>query len=325
MKSVRILERGSDIDSLALRIDEQPVPPRSDAECVIEVVSAAVNPSDVKSMLDFVANAAWPRIPGRDYAGRVIDGPPALLGKAVWGSGGELGIRRDGTHARYLAVPTCSVREKPVSLTMDEAGSVGLPFVTAFEGFWRAGGVRKRDIVLVLGANSEVGQAAVQLATMSSAMTIGAVRHARPYVGHASSKMATIDASSSNFDELLLDMTNGHGADIVFNPVGGAYFERANRAMAVGGKQIFTSAIRQSVPFDIFHFQRGQHTYVGVDALAVVARKGAAILDKLLPAFERGALKPYPVDENGLFDLCDAARAYQTVYRGAVRRVVLKP
>lgn len=156
-------------------------------------------------------------------------------------------------------------------------------------------------------------------------MTIGTVCHAQSYVGHASSKVATIDASSSNFDEFIFDMTNGHGADIVFNTVGGAYFERANRAMAVGGKQIFISAIQQSVPFDIFRFQRARHTYVGVDALAVVARKGAAILDKLLPAFERGALKPYPIDENSLFDLCDAARAYRVVYRGSAHRVMFKP
>ncbi|MCG3024492.1 alcohol dehydrogenase catalytic domain-containing protein, partial [Escherichia coli] len=70
-------------------------------ECIVEVVSAGVNPSDVKATLGLMPHAVWPRTPGRDYAGVVIDGPGHLIGQQVWGSGGELGIRRDGTHGKY--------------------------------------------------------------------------------------------------------------------------------------------------------------------------------------------------------------------------------
>ena len=325
MKTVRVMEKSADIDSLDLYIGVQTTPSVDSAECLVQVVSAAVNPSDVKAVLGFMPHAVWPRTPGRDYAGVVVEGPPEMLGKEVWGSGGELGIRRDGTHARYLTVPVGSVRAKPSNLSMEEAGAIGVPFVTAFEGLQRAGGVEQGDVVLVLGANGKVGQAAIQLATQAGARVFGVERTNDPYIGHANAEVTMIDASSQNLDEVVRQLTDGHGADIVYNTVGSPYFERANKAMAVRGTQIFISTIERPVPFDIFTFYRGQHTYVGIDTLALDSTEGALILDALLPAFERGTLKPFPIVEDFVFDLSDAALAYQAVFRGAANRVLLKP
>lgn len=325
MKTVRVLEKSAGIDSLDLHIGAQDAPDVDVSECLVRVVSAAVNPSDVKAVLGFMPHAVWPRTPGRDYSGVVVEGPQEMIGKEVWGSGGELGIRRDGTHAGYLAVPVGSVRAKPANLTMEEAGAIGVPFVTAFEGLQRAGGVEEGDVVLVLGANGKVGQAAIQLATQAGAKVFGVDRKNVPYVGHANADVTMIDASSQNFDEVVRELTDGHGADIVYNTVGSPYFEKANKAMAVQGTQIFISTIERPVPFDIFTFYRGQHTYVGVDTLALDSTEGALILDALLPAFERGTLKPFPIVEGFVFDLADAAHAYQAVFRGAANRVLLKP
>jgi NADPH:quinone reductase-like Zn-dependent oxidoreductase len=270
-------------------------------------------------------HAIWPRTPGRDYAGVVVKGPQALIGKAVWGSGGELGIRRNGSHGHFLAVPAEGVREKPSNLTMDEAGSIGVPFITATEGLRRAGGVKKDDVVLVLGANGKVGQAAIQLATMAGAKVFGVERTAQPYVGHASAEAIMIDASLQSIDEVVREKTNGHGADIVYNTVGSPYFEQANKALAKRGTQIFISTLDRAVPFDIFAFYRGQHTYVGIDTLAIDSIEGAQILDQLLPSFESGALKPFPINQDFVFSIDNAALAYQAVLRGTTNRVLLKP
>jgi NADPH:quinone reductase-like Zn-dependent oxidoreductase len=325
MQRIRVTQKSADIESLELNIDAQAAPDVDGGECLVQVVSAAVNPSDVKAVLGFMPHAVWPRTPGRDYAGIVVEGPLDMVGKEVWGSGGELGIRRDGTHAKYLAVPTDSVRVKPGTLTMEEAGAIGVPFVTAFEGLRRAGGVKKDDVVLVLGANGKVGQAAIQLATQAGARVFGVSRTGEPYAGHANGEVTMIDASSRGLDEVVRQMTDGHGADIVYNTVGSPYFEKANKAMAVRGVQIFISTIERPVPFDIFTFYRGQHSYVGIDTLALDSTEGARILDALLPAFERGTLKPFPVVEDYVFELSDAALAYQAVFRGAANRVLLKP
>src|SRR5450830_1825646 len=139
MTAIRVFEKAANIDALILAVADMARPTPGPQQCVVEVHSAGVNPSDVKATLGAMPHAVWPRTPGRDYAGVVIDGPAALIGKEVWGSGGELGIGRDGTHAKYLLLDVAAIREKPKSISMLEAGAVGVPFITAYEGLRRAG------------------------------------------------------------------------------------------------------------------------------------------------------------------------------------------
>ena len=112
---------------------------RAANEVLIEVKAAAVNPSDVKAATGLMPYAVFPRTPGRDYAGVVIDGPAGRIGREVFGSSGDLGIRRDGTHATHLAVEAEAIVEKPKGISWEEAAGIGVPFVTAMEGFRRAG------------------------------------------------------------------------------------------------------------------------------------------------------------------------------------------
>lgn len=323
--AVRVGEAATDADHLALEIRPIDLPETRAGQCLIEVKAAGVNPSDVKATLGLMPHAVWPRTPGRDYAGIVRDGPPELIGKEVWGSGGELGIARDGTHARYLVVDAAAVREKPSTISLPEAGAIGVPFITAYEGLREAGGVRVDDVVVVLGGNGKVGQAAIQLATMAGARVFAVEHRPQPFVGHASGPVEVIDASSVDLAQVVRDQTGGHGADIVYNTVGSPYFEAANRAMAIGGRQIFISTIERAVPFDIFQFYRGRHRFVGIDTLALTSAEGAEILDALRPGFERGALRPFPVTGEATYALDAAAAAYRAVLEGARDRVVLTP
>jgi len=112
---------------------------RGNNELLIEIRAAAVNPSDVKAAIGLMPYAVFPRTPGRDYAGIVVDGPPDAIGCEVFGSSGDLGIRRDGTHATHLVVEREAVVKKPKSASWEEVAGIGVPFVTAMEGFRRAG------------------------------------------------------------------------------------------------------------------------------------------------------------------------------------------
>jgi len=309
----------------ALQIVERPFEALPAGSVLVEVKGTGVNPSDVKAVLGAMPQAVWPRIPGRDYAGIVVQGPAELIGKEVWGSGGgELGIRRDGGHAAYLVLDAAHVHEKPANITLLEAGAIGVPFVTAWEGLHEAGGVQNGDIVLVLGANGKVGEAASQIAAMSGAAHIfGVERKAETFRGHVEVDM--IDASSTDIAAYVRDKTHGHGADIVFNTVGSPYFEAANKAMAILGRQIFISTIDRAVPFDIFQFYRGRHRFIGVDTLALDQAQSGAILDSMKPGFESGALRPFPVKPDHVYPLARAAEAYRAVLDGASDRVVLDP
>jgi NADPH:quinone reductase len=134
-----------------------------------------------------------------------------------------------------------------------------------------------------------------------------------------------IDASRADVAALVHAETNGHGADIVYNTVGSPYFAAANQAMAHGGTQILISTIERPVPFDIFAFYRGQHTFVGIDSLALDARASAALLRELLPGFASGKLRPLPVVTDACFPLEHAIDAYRRVQAIAQDRVVLVP
>src|SRR5439155_22329458 len=126
---------------------------RGENDLLIEVKAAAVNPSDVKAATGSMPYAVFPRTPGRDYAGVVIDGPPGWIGREVFGSSGDLGIRCDGSHATHLVVEADAVVEKPGSISWEEAAGIGVPFVTAMEGLRRAGMPKADETVLVMGVN----------------------------------------------------------------------------------------------------------------------------------------------------------------------------
>jgi NADPH2:quinone reductase len=290
---------------------------------VVEVRFAGINPSDVKATIGAMAHAVWPRTPGRDWAGVVQASQAEFVGQAVFGSGGDLGITRDGSHASYLVLPRDAVVPVPTGMTLPEAGAVGVPFVTAQEGFRRAGLPRQGDVVLVMGANGKVGEAAVQIASACGATLFAVTRHHETYAGHASAPVQTIDASE-NVAAVVRAATAGHGADIVFNTVGSPYFAAANAAMAPEARQILISTIDREVPFDIRQFYRGRHHYVGVDSLALDGCASAAVLRDLAPMFSAGKLRAFPVEEAAAYPLEQAKNAFRSVLEGAQERVVFR-
>jgi NADPH2:quinone reductase len=298
---------------------------RQPHEIMVAIEAAGVNPSDVKAATGLMPYAVFPRTPGRDFSGRVIQGPDALIGKAVFGTSGDLGIRRDGTHASHVVVEVAAVVEKPDGISMDEAAGIGVPFVTAIEGFRRSGMPKPSEYVLIMGVNGKVGQAAVQLATWQGAKVIGVVRKDEPYEGHSNAPIEIVNSSTTDVAARVRDLTGGHGADIVFNTVGDPYFDDAHRALAKAGRQILIATTNKTVQFNILEFYRGRHTYLGVDTLAFSTVESAELLRSVLPGFGGGFLRPYPITPSSIYPLAEAKRAYHAVIGSSRNRIVLRP
>jgi NADPH:quinone reductase len=321
---VRLPAKADNPASLAPSVERRTLS-RAANEVLIEVRAAAVNPSDVKAATGLMAYAVFPRTPGRDYAGIVVDGPADLIGREVFGSSGDLGIRRDGSHATHLALEAEAIVEKPKTLSWDEAAGIGVPFVTAMEGFRRAGMPNKDETVLVMGVNGKVGQAAVQIASWNGVRVIGVVRKNEPYEGHANSRVEVIDASTTDVATRVRELTGGKGADVVFNTVGDPYFQAAHKSLAVRGRQILIAAIDRMVQFNILEFYRGQHTYVGIDTLGLSSTATGAVLRELGPGFASGHLKPFPINGSAVYPLEDAKAAFVAVAGSSRNRVILRP
>jgi NADPH:quinone reductase-like Zn-dependent oxidoreductase len=159
---------------------------------------------------------------------------------------------------------------------------------------------------------------------MHGARVFGVARRPEAFAQpHCAVRM--IDSSSADIVSVVRDETGGHGADVVYNTVGSPYFEAANQAMAHGGRQILIATVERPVPFDIFQFYRGRHTYVGVDSLALDACASATLLRELLSGFASGQLRPLSVAQSACYPLMRAHDAYRAVHSIAQNRVVLLP
>ncbi|HYY45342.1 MAG TPA: alcohol dehydrogenase catalytic domain-containing protein, partial [Actinomycetota bacterium] len=107
-----LIERFGDPSELRRKDVSRPDP--GEGEVLVEVHAAAVNRSDVLNARGSFASTTLPRIPGRDFAGIVVEGPSEIVGTEVWGTGGgKLGYTRDGTHAQYIVLPKAAVVPKP--------------------------------------------------------------------------------------------------------------------------------------------------------------------------------------------------------------------
>lgn len=322
---LRLTARADRIDHIAPAIEQRVLTRGSATDALVAISAAAVNPSDAKAAIGLMPHAVFPRTPGRDFSGEVIEGPSELVGKQVFGSSGELGICRDGSHATHLVVEAAALVEKPANISHAEAAGIGVPFVTAQEGFRRTGMPNPGDTVLILGLNGKVGQAAAQIASWRGARVIGAVRKDEAYAGHAHGEVTVIDSSRADVAATLRELTGGHGADIVFNTVGEPYYEAGARSLAHAGRQVFIASHKTTVPFDIFAFYRGRHSYFGVDTLALSSLAAAEVLRDLVPGFASGALKPFPIEPSAIYPLTRAAEAYAAVLGSSRDRIVFLP
>ena len=291
----------------------------------VAIQAAALNPSDVVSAQGKFPNSPLPRILGRDFAGRVIEGPTALVGKDVWGSGGDLGISRDGTHAEQIVIPESAVSIRPANISAEDASAIGVPFVTAWSALVDAGDVQSGEWVIVSGAAGSVGSAAIEIAIARGAHVVALVLDEKEAAAIDHDKVSAIARSDQNdLAEVVRNATNGADANLALNGVGVAIFDPIREAMANGGRMIVYSSVGgREVKLDLFELYRNQHKLIGINTAFTDASASAHILTQLRPLFEKRLVKPLPVAAR--YRLSDAAAAYERVAAHTPGKVVLVP
>ena len=264
-----------------------------------------------------------PRIPGRDFAGVVEAGPAEWIGSEVWGTGGDTGFTRDGTHAELIAVPVASLRRKPEALSFDQAASVGVNYMAAWGGI-EAAGLKVGEIVLLIGAGGGVGSAAAQIARRIGARVIGADKHAPHPDAPILAVAEKLIIGAEDLPAEIRAATGGKGADVVFDLVGGVMFRSALDSLALRGRLVEIAATGQrEVSFDLVDFYRNESRLFGVNTLERDLTASAEVLDALTPGFDAGDYHAAPIAE--AFGLDEAQEAYRKVAAGASGRIVLRP
>ena len=288
MKALRIEATGS-LDQLALL--ECPTPKPADGEVLVQITAAGLNTSDVSNVLGKHPYTTLPRTPGRDFSGVVVEGPPDLIGKSVWGTGKEFGFTRDGSHAEFITAPADGVALKPDTLSFAQAAACGVPLTTAWSALERCG-VGKGCRLLVIGAAGGVGSAAVTLARWLGAEVTGAVRKSEHVPALEAQGVRTVLLLQGETMATCAKAQLGKGFDVVFDTSGARLAEAVSVLAPYGRAAIIVAHGDGSVNVPVRDLYRRAGSIVGVNSLLFSPAECAKILSRLQPAFDAGHLTP---------------------------------
>ncbi|MEZ5101603.1 MAG: zinc-binding dehydrogenase [Thermoleophilia bacterium] len=156
----------------------------------------------------------------------------------------------------------------PDELGDAQAAATPIAFATAWHMLFTMGGLRAGETVLINSVASGIGSAALQLATLTGAFTIGtASSREKLDRAEALGLERAIDYTRESVPDAVMEATGGAGADLVFEHVGGDSFQRGLDALSRNGRMVVAGGhAGEVVPFDIIPFFRGQKRVLGSSA-----------------------------------------------------------
>ena len=247
MKAVRIHNFGPTED--VLQYEEVPVPQPKSGEILIKVEAASLNRADLSLRKGAyrISPDQLPVVPGRELAGTV-----EKFGDAV----GEFSVGDRvvaypslGGYAEYAIAKATEVRPIPRSLTTREAAAIPTTFLTAWFGLKTDGSLKAGEWLLVQGGSSGVGTAAIQIAKRWNAKVIattGSEEKARRLRELGAD--VTIVVSQQDFLPEVMRATDGRGADVVLEMIGGEVYEKSLHALAPGGRLVSIGGAFGAIP-----------------------------------------------------------------------------
>ncbi len=220
--------------SEAMQWKDGPAPEPGPGESLVRVGAAGVSFSLILRIAGKYQNRdPLPFIPGTDLAGEVVavgEGCKFKVGERV------MGVAVRGAFAELAVLPDDMASSVPADMSDQDAAAFMISYQTSYIGLKHHGQLAPGEVLLVHGAAGAIGLAAVQLgkimgahviATASTTEKLEACR--RHGADHA------INYGRENFADAVQDITQGHGADVIFDPVGGDVFDNSRRCIAFRG------------------------------------------------------------------------------------------
>jgi NADPH2:quinone reductase len=293
-------QHSEDIDCLEIAEVELPGP--ADDEVQIRIKACSVNFPDLLMIQDkYQFKPPLPFAPGGEFAGDVI-----AVGKHV--SNFKPGDRvvsgaRFGGFAEAVNIPATSVNLIPGNIAYEKAASYAMAYLTAFVALTIRGTLQPGETLLVHGATGGVGMAAVDLGKHLGATVIA--------TGGTDEKLAVVksrgadhiinytlpDGSLGGFREQVKALTDGRGADVIYDPVGGTVFDESMRCINWNGRLLtigFTSGVWPKAAVN--HILIKHISVIGVRAGEIGRRDpelGKRNIEALYHLLETGAIDPY--------------------------------
>ena len=322
MRAARVHEYGPPRNVTVEEVDElEPGP----GEARIRVHAAAVNFPDVLIVANrYQVPAPLPFTPGGEFAGvvdAVGDGVTAVApGDHV------MSASMVGAFAEQIIVPAAGLTVVPPEVDLERAAAFAVCHLTAYHSLRSVAAVQPGEWVVVLGAAGGVGLAAVELARHLGGRVVAAASSAAKLEQcRVKGAEALIDYETEDLKLRIRELTDG-GADVVIDPVGGAYSEPALRAMRYGGRFVvvgFASGEIPRLPLNLVMLKGV--TVQGFEMWSFMqhaAEQEQRDRDELFELFRIGAISP---EVSAVYDLDDVVDALELVADRRRRREGRRP
>ena len=193
-------------------------------------------------------------------------------------------------------------------MSWEQAAATPVSFVTAHDALTRAGALQAGEVILVQGASSNTGIAVVQIARLKAARIFGTAGSAHKMTRlHSLGCEVTINYREKDFIEVICEMTQSRGADMIVDLVGGNAAQGHILSSAINGRIICVGRLGGPLTtIDLDEFSRRQLTMIGVTfRTRSMEQRIAAVRSfsaDILPALGRGSIHPivdsvYPLSE----------------------------
>lgn len=267
MRAVRIHEHGT-VDALRYETDLPDLQPGS-REVLVRIHACALNRLDLWVRNGVPAyQTPFPHILGSDIAGevyevgssvrnwnvgdQVIVNPVISCGTCQWCKTGRdnlceifqvLGAHRAGGYSDFIVVPERNLHPKPKNLSFEEAAAVPLVFLTAWHMLINRAHMLPGEWVLVMGANSGVGSAAIQIAKMLGALVIAtAGNDEKMERARQIGADEVVNHYHPEWHKHITEKSEGSRMDIIIEHVGEAVFDKCIKLLSKGGRLITCGA-----------------------------------------------------------------------------------
>ena len=321
MKSYSLRVEG---EHVVLQLGEAPTPQPGPGQVLLRMHAAGLNRGEFIPGGLIKGGASKPA--GIEGAGEIVALGAGVTGLAI---GDRVMGRCTGAFSEYAVMDAREALPVPPGLPMEAAAAVPLSFTVVHDMLVLQGRLKAGEWLLITGASSGVGVAALQAAKALGAKVIGTSGSAEKL---ARLKELGLDVGlptrSPDFAPAVMEATGGHGADLVVNTVGGTLFAECIRCMAFEGRLATVGYVDHTLKAEIdiqaLHVKR--LTLFGVSNKLRTADMKAAALPAfkadLLPAIADGRIRPL-VDQVFPFDQLPAAQACMEANRH-LGKIVLK-
>ncbi|HTE76432.1 MAG TPA: NAD(P)H-quinone oxidoreductase [Xanthobacteraceae bacterium] len=305
---------------------EQPLPSPGDGEILVKVIAAGVNRPDVMQRQGhYPPPKGATEIPGLEIAGEVVE-----LGRGTkrWKQGDKvMALVVGGGYAEYCLAFEGHALPVPANLSMIEAAAIPETFFTVWHNVFERGKLTAGETLLVHGGSSGIGTTAIALGKAFGTRVLTTA--GTPEKCEACRKLGAdlaIDYKTEDFVALTKQATQGRGADLILDMVGGDYVGRNYEAAAVEGRIVQIAFLASSrVTVDLMRLMLKRLTHTGSTLRArAVADKAAiarAVENNVLPLIASGRVKPL-IDST--FPLAQASAAHARMESGQhIGKIVL--